>query len=129
MIAANVNLMFRAFSDRTRLRILHLLLVGELCVCDIVKVIRVPQPTASRHLAYLLRAGLITKRRQGLWAYYQLTPARSAFHHSLITCLRECSRDVAELAGDAKRAVKIKVCCAPPKKQTSRRISRDPLHE
>jgi ArsR family transcriptional regulator, arsenate/arsenite/antimonite-responsive transcriptional repressor len=111
----NVNLMFRAFSDRTRLRILHLLLNSELCVCDIVTVIRVPQPTASRHLAYLLRAGLIAKRKEGLWAYYKLAPASSSFHRSLIQCLKECFRDVLELASDAKRASKANICCVPAK--------------
>src|ERR1700719_25557 len=110
MTSPGVNLMFRAFSDRTRLRILHLLLRGEICVCDIVGVIRVPQPTASRHLAYLRRAGLITKRKQGLWAYYKLTPAKSAFHRSLLKCLRQCFRDVPELARDAKVIGK-RGCC------------------
>jgi len=110
MTSPGVNLMFRAFSDRTRLRILHLLLRGELCVCDIVGVIRVPQPTASRHLAYLRRAGLITKRKQGLWAYYKLTAAKSAFHRSLLKCLRQCFRDVPELAHDAKGIGK-RGCC------------------
>jgi ArsR family transcriptional regulator len=104
-----VNLMFRAFSDSTRLRILHLLLNGEMCVCDIVSITRVPQPTASRHLAYLRRAGLIEKRRQGLWAYYKLTSPKSAFHQSLVKCLKECFRDVPELASDAKRASRS--CC------------------
>jgi ArsR family transcriptional regulator len=108
---ATVNTMFRAFSDSTRLRILHLLLNGELCVCDIVSVLRVPQPTASRHLAYLRKAGLIVKRKQGLWAYYKLTPATSPFHRSLIKCLRECFRDVPELASDAKRAARENICC------------------
>jgi ArsR family transcriptional regulator, arsenate/arsenite/antimonite-responsive transcriptional repressor len=46
MPETQVNLMFRAFSDRTRLRILHLLLDGELCVGDLVNVLHVPQPTA-----------------------------------------------------------------------------------
>jgi ArsR family transcriptional regulator len=110
-----VDLMFRAFSDRTRLRILHLLLRGEMCVCDIVNITRVSQPTASRHLAYLRRSGLITKRRQGLWAYYKLTPATSAFHRSLIGCLKKCFRDVPELAGDAKRASSS--CCGPVSRQ------------
>lgn len=110
MMSPGVNLMFRAFSDRTRLRILHLLLRGELCVCDIVGVIRVPQPRASRHLAYLRRARLITKRKQGLWAYYKLTPAKSAFHRSLLRCLRKCFRDVPELAHDAKVIGK-RGCC------------------
>src|ERR1700689_1851643 len=104
-----VNLMFRAFSDRTRLRILHILLKGEMCVCDIVSITRVPQPRASRHLAYLLRAGLMVKRKQGLWADYRLTSAASPFHRSLIKCLKECFRDVPELAGDAKRASR--ACC------------------
>ena len=108
---ASVNTMFRAFSDSTRLRILHLLLNGELCVCDIVSVLRVPQPTASRHLAYLRKAGLIVKRKQGLWAYYKLTDATSPFHQSLIKCLRECFRDVPEIASDAKRASRQHICC------------------
>ncbi|MGA2899397.1 MAG: metalloregulator ArsR/SmtB family transcription factor [Candidatus Acidiferrales bacterium] len=60
--------MFRAFSDRTRLRILHILLKGEMCVCDIVSITRVPQPRASRHLAYLLRAGLSDQVPQGMFS-------------------------------------------------------------
>jgi ArsR family transcriptional regulator, arsenate/arsenite/antimonite-responsive transcriptional repressor len=111
-----VNLMFRAFSDRTRLRILHLLLKGEICVCDIAAVTRVPQPKASRHLAYLRKAGLILGRKDGLWNYYRLAPADSPFHRSLIKCLKECFHDVPELASDAKRASKASVCCTPPRK-------------
>ena len=59
-----VNVMFRAFSDRTRLRILNLLRRGELCVCDLVRVIDAPQPTISRHLAYLRKARLVTAQRR-----------------------------------------------------------------
>jgi ArsR family transcriptional regulator len=114
----SVNLMFRAFSDRTRLRILHLLLKGEMCVCDIVSVMRVPQPTASRHLAYLLRTGLIVKRRQGLWAYYKLAPTTSSFHRSLIGCLKKCFGNVPELASDAKRASQ--ACCQPAQNELRR---------
>lgn len=113
-----VNMMFRAFSDRTRLRILHLLVNGEMCVCDIVAIIRVPQPKASRHLAYLRRAGLIEKRKQGLWAYYKLTAPASSFHRSLIKCLKECFTDVPELASDAKRASRS--CCQPAAQKKSR---------
>lgn len=109
MSQPSVNLMFRAFSDRTRLRILHLLLKGEMCVCDIVSITRVPQPTASRHLAYLRRAGLVQARKEGLWMHYKLAPAKFSFHRSLVKCLRECFRDVPELARDAKRTES--VCC------------------
>ncbi|MFZ0411183.1 MAG: metalloregulator ArsR/SmtB family transcription factor [Candidatus Acidiferrales bacterium] len=111
--------MFRAFSDRTRLRILHLLVQDDMCVCDIVSIIRVPQPRASRHLAYLRKAGLIEKRKQGLWAYYKLIAPASSFHRSLIECLKECFRDVPELARDAKRASR--VCCGAKQQKKRRR--------
>jgi ArsR family transcriptional regulator, arsenate/arsenite/antimonite-responsive transcriptional repressor len=114
----SVNLMFRAFSDATRLRILHLLLRGEMCVCDIVGITRVPQPKASRHLAYLRKAGLLEKRKQGLWAYYRLAAPSSKFHRSLIQCLKECFRDVPELSLDAKRASS--ACCLPPLRSKGR---------
>jgi ArsR family transcriptional regulator len=109
-----VNLMFRAFSDRTRLRILRLLLGGELCVGDIISVIQVPQPTASRHLAYLRKADLVRTRKNGLWNHYRLAPAETAFLRNLIECLRSCFHDVPELATDEKRAVRLRKkggCC------------------
>lgn len=95
--------MFRAFSDRTRLRILHLLQGGEACVCDLQSVLDLPQPKVSRHLGYLRRAGLVTARKEGLWAYYALTPARSEFHRKLLDCLCCCMNDVPELMNDRKR--------------------------
>src|SRR5262245_35365392 len=64
---------FRALSDDIRLQILSLLRSGEVCVYDIHEALRIPQPTASRHLAYLRRSGLVATRRDGLWMYYRLT--------------------------------------------------------
>ena len=64
--------LFQALGDPTRLRILGLLLTGEVCVCHIHESLRIPQPKASRHLAYLRRSGLVTTRRDGLWIYYRL---------------------------------------------------------
>lgn len=96
--------MFRAFSDRTRLRILHLLQAGgELCVCDLVAVLGVPQPKASRHLAYLRKASLVEARKDGLWSYYRLAEAQGEFHRKLMECLGCCFRDVPELARDAEK--------------------------
>lgn len=95
--------MFRAFSDRTRLRILNLLRGGELCVCDIVETLKVSQPNASRHLAYLRRCGLVETRKEGLWSYYRLAPAHGPFHKKLLECLRACFQDVPELAKDTAR--------------------------
>ena len=65
---------YAALADPTRLRILALLRDGEVCVCDIHASLDVPQPTASRHLAYLRKAGLVGARRDGTWMHYRLTP-------------------------------------------------------
>ena len=97
-----VDTMFRAFSDPTRLRILSLLTSGELCVCDLVRVIAAPQPTISRHLAYLRKADLVLSRKDGLWMHYTLAPASGEFHRKLIECLGCCFGDVPQLKKDAK---------------------------
>lgn len=106
-----VDLMFKAFSDRTRLRILHLLRGGELCVCDVVAVLRVPQAKVSRHLAYLRRAGLVNVRKDGLWAHYTLSRPASAFHRKLLDCLDCCFREVPQLVEDQAR-LKSRKCVA-----------------
>ena len=98
-----VDVMFRAFSDRTRLRIVHLLRPGELCVCDLVAVLDVPQPKISRHLSYLRRAGLVQARKDGLWSYYRLAPAAGAFHRKMLDCVATCFTDVPELVQDAAK--------------------------
>jgi ArsR family transcriptional regulator len=103
-----VDAMFRAFADPTRLRILNLLLAGELCVCEIVNALRIAQPTASRHLAYLRKSRLVEARREGLWIHYKLAPPQTIFHKKLLDCLACCFRDVPQLAKDAKQLTR---CC------------------
>jgi ArsR family transcriptional regulator len=108
------NLLFRAFSDETRLRLLNLMRGGEVCVCDLVDTLRIPQPTASRHLATLRRAGLVLVRKEGLWCHYSLAPAEGKFHEKLIECLECCFDEVPELALDAARMKKVRKargCC------------------
>ena len=63
---------FKALSDKTRLRILALLGNNEVCVCHIHDSLGLPQPTVSRHLAYLRRAGLVDARRDGVWMHYRV---------------------------------------------------------
>ena len=107
---------FAAFSDPTRLRILHLLREGELCVGDLVTILDQPQPTISRHLAYLRRSALVETRKSGLWMYYALAAAKSEFHRKLLDCLSACFADVPELKRDASLAKKLKKsggCCEP----------------
>ncbi|UCF10919.1 MAG: winged helix-turn-helix transcriptional regulator [Candidatus Bipolaricaulota bacterium] len=106
--------MFRAFADRTRLRILHLLQDGELCVSDIISILRLPQAKVSHHLNYLRRAGLVDMRKEGLWCFYQLRAAQTPFHQKLLACLGQCFTGVPGLAADRERAAKIKAsggCC------------------
>ena len=79
--------LFRALGDPTRLRILHLLRGGELCVGDLVAVLRVPQPTTSRHLTALKRVGLVTARKRSYWTFYALAAPRTALHHRVLDCL------------------------------------------
>ena len=65
--------LYKGLADETRLRILALLLSeGELCVCDIIAALRLPQSTISRHLAYLRKARWVNDRRCGLWIYYSI---------------------------------------------------------
>jgi ArsR family transcriptional regulator, arsenate/arsenite/antimonite-responsive transcriptional repressor len=110
----NADLQFRAVSDRTRLRILYLLLRGEICVCDLVDIIKVPQPTASRHLAYLRKAGLVTTEKRGLWMFYSLVPAKTKFQKRLIGCVAVCFKEMPELRQDKARLANLKQagrCC------------------
>jgi ArsR family transcriptional regulator len=112
---AAVESMFRGFADRTRLRILHLLRhQGEMCVGDLVATLRVPQPTASRHLAYLRRAGLVDARRDGAWKHYSLAPPRTPAQRALVASLDQFA-GVPELKADQKRlrAIRAEGGCCP----------------
>ena len=70
---AELETLFKALADTTRLRILSLLLAGDVCVCDLHDTLGIPQPKASRHLAYLRAAGLVDARKEGQWVHYRLS--------------------------------------------------------
>lgn len=99
-----VDRVFRAFSDRTRLRIMSLLHGrGEICVCDLMRVLELPQAKVSRHLAYLRRAELVDTRRDGQWVHYRLSKANGKVHGKLLECLRCCLAEVPQLQADRER--------------------------
>lgn len=113
-VDVRVDSMFRVFSDRTRLRILRLLQDGPLCVNDLVTVLRAPQPTVSRHLAYLRRSGVVEVRQHGLWMFYELATTRNALHAKLLECLAVCTDLLPELEADVVRAQSVRRsggCC------------------
>jgi len=74
---------FKACADATRLRILFLLVERELCVCELVEVLEMPQGKISRHLAVLKNAGLVRDRREGLWIYYSLKEMETELERQL----------------------------------------------
>ncbi|MBF0568823.1 MAG: metalloregulator ArsR/SmtB family transcription factor [Nitrospirae bacterium] len=80
--------LFGALSDETRLRIIKLLEMGELCVCDITAALDMSQPKVSFHLSTLKEAGLIRDRKDGKWVYYSLE-AGDLFSRFLIISICE----------------------------------------
>lgn len=71
----NWPVFFKALSDETRLRILNLLTVQELCVCDLTEALATEQPKISRHLQVLRSAGVVSERKAAQWRYYSLAAA------------------------------------------------------
>ena len=81
---------FKSLSDETRLKILWLLSgTEELCVCDIIDVLRITQSKASRHLRYLYHLGWVTDRRDGLWMNYRLCVPPGSPGEKLLKLLEE----------------------------------------
>jgi ArsR family transcriptional regulator len=70
--------LFKALGDEVRLKLLHLVRDQEVCVCDLVSALGMPQGTLSHHLLVLSRAGLVTARKQGRWNYYVATALADA---------------------------------------------------
>jgi len=64
--------LFKALADETRLRILKLLEVREMCVCEVMVALGLTQPTASHHLGILENAGLVKDRKEGKWVFYSI---------------------------------------------------------
>ena len=67
----------KALADPTRLRLLSIIAAhdgGEACVCDLTEPVGLSQPTVSHHLKLLVDAGLLTRDKRGVWAYYALRP-------------------------------------------------------
>jgi ArsR family transcriptional regulator, arsenate/arsenite/antimonite-responsive transcriptional repressor len=105
--------LFRALADSTRLRILGLLLTGEVCVCHIHETLKIPQPKASRHLAYLRRAGLVETRRDGLWIHYRLAQFPDPVVEAIAEAVRHSLTHVEQVRHDAGRLGKKTGCCLP----------------
>jgi ArsR family transcriptional regulator len=91
----------KALSDPIRLRIVLLLQAeGELCVCDLMAVLGLPQSTVSRHLAYLTRSCWVDIRREGVWMHYTLSRESCAICKELLQTLTQHASDLPEAVSD-----------------------------
>lgn len=117
--------LFSALSDSTRLRLLNLMAEGEVCVCFFVEVLDQPQPTISRHLAYLRNAGLVAGRRDGKWIHYGVTEPADPAARQAFRGILETFRDNGAMQRD-RRAL-LSACCSPRAPDVLRRAPK-PVH-
>jgi ArsR family transcriptional regulator len=94
---------FKGLADITRLRILNLLLHGELCGCDVQHVLGISQPNISRHLTYLKNSGLVLDRRVGFRIFYRLADPTQRCRKALFDYLRSAFREEPILTKDIAR--------------------------
>src|SRR5262245_40438061 len=112
----HVEALFKALADATRLRILALLVGGEICVCEIHGALRLPQPTVSRHLAYLRREGLVDTRREGLWIHYRVAKLDDTVLRTLVDIATHALGHVDAIAKAKDRLERATGCCLKPVK-------------
>ncbi|MCY0900921.1 MAG: metalloregulator ArsR/SmtB family transcription factor [Firmicutes bacterium] len=88
---------YKALADKTRLRILALLAHGELCVCELVPILSMSQPSVSQHLRKLRQAGLVKERKTAQWVYYSIDGARFPLLRAIVDSLPDVRRELDEL--------------------------------
>jgi len=106
----NIEKLFSALADRTRLRLINLIGDSEVCVCFLVEILKIGQPKISRHLAYLRRAGVVTARREGKWMHYRLTEPPDEHAARIFREVRTSLFEHPEFERDREKLEK--VCCA-----------------
>jgi ArsR family transcriptional regulator len=103
----SLETLFAGLADVTRLRILALLQAGEICVCDIHGSLDLPQPTVSRHLAYLRKAGLVVGRKDGLWVHYRLATLPDPVMQTVLESVNHALGHVEANDKDRRRLLKL----------------------
>ena len=107
----HIEALFKALADATRLRILALLVGGEICVCEIHDALKLPQPTVSRHLAYLRRSGLVATRREGMLVHYRIASPDVTVLRTLTEIVTHALSHVDTIAKDGDRLRQATGCC------------------
>ncbi len=107
----SIEPLFKALADRTRLKLINLMSVDEVCVCFFVEVLKTNQPKISRHLAYLRRAGVVSARREGKWMHYRIVEPPDAHAANIFREVRTWLASDPAMQRDRTRLVQI--CCSP----------------
>lgn len=97
-----MDIVFKALSERGRLRILALLLTAEACVCEIENSLQMTQSNASRHLTALKRCGILESEKHAQWAYYRISDRFKAENEQLWLYLESNLKKMPEYLSDAK---------------------------
>jgi ArsR family transcriptional regulator len=95
----------KALADKTRLRILALLKVEELCVCELVAILNMTQPAVSQHMRKLKNAKLVKERRNGQWVFYSLDGSMYPFFQSVLETLPDMRSEIEELKKSGRKVV------------------------
>ena len=98
---------YECLCDATRLRLLHVLAQGPLCVCHFQEILAEPQVKISKHLAYLRARGLVTAEREGNWMVYALPAKRSRELQANLACLQDCAAENPVFRRDLARLKKL----------------------
>lgn len=106
---------YQCLCDVTRLRLLHVLTQGPLCVCDFQTVLAEPQVKISKHLGYLRTRGLVEATRRGNWMVYALPAKPSAELRANLACLQDCVAEDARFQRDLARLRRLDSTCAVAK--------------
>lgn len=111
--------LYAALSERTRLRLLNLMAGGEVCVCFFIEVLDQPQPTISRHLAYLRNAGIVADRRDGKWIHYRINMPKDPVVRQALESALAAIRSEGSMQRDLKKLQA--ACCSPRASEILRR--------
>lgn len=77
--AKRTAIIFKAFCDENRIKILQLLITGEKCACKLLEEINITQPTLSHHMKILCDSGVVVGRKEGKWTHYSISPMGAAY--------------------------------------------------
>lgn len=98
---------YKCLCDETRLRVLHLLKRGPLCVCHLQSILALPQVAVSKHLAYLRRHRMVEAHRRGQWMIYALPAERPRELEIHLQCLQDCAQTHGIFRADLRRLKKL----------------------